>query len=47
MTILELAESFKKMKQPGPTVTLFDSLFFGNYKRQVRVKLSIKIRTQS
>ena len=33
MTILELAESFKTMNRPGPTVTLFDSLFLRKHKR--------------
>ena len=38
MTILGLAESFKTMNQPsqtrpGSTVTLFDGLFLGKYKR--------------
>ena len=32
MTILGLAESFKTMNWPGPTVTLFESLFFEKYK---------------
>ena len=46
MTILELAESFKMMNgpdqaQPGPiwpdpTVTLFDSIFLGNYNIERR-----------
>ena len=30
MTILGLAESFKTMNRPDPTVTLFDGLFLGN-----------------
>ena len=34
MTILGLAESFKTMNRPDPTLTLFDGLFLGNYKRQ-------------
>ena len=33
MTILGLAESFKMMNRPGPTVTLFDGLFIGKYKK--------------
>ena len=33
MTILRLAESFKMMNQHDPTVTLFDGLFLGKYKR--------------
>ena len=33
MTILELDEPFKKMNRSGPTVTLFDNLFLGQYKR--------------
>ena len=32
MTISGLAESFKTMKRPSPTVTLFDDLFIENYK---------------
>ena len=37
MTILGLAESFKTVNRPGPTwpgstLTLFDSLFIGQYK---------------
>ena len=43
MTILGLAESFKTMNRPditqpnknwaGPTVTFFDGLYIGKYKR--------------
>ena len=33
MTILELAESLKTMNRPDTTVTLFDGLFIGKYKR--------------
>ena len=33
MTILGLAESFKTMNRLGLIATLFDSLFFKNYKR--------------
>ena len=33
MTILGLAESFKTMNRPDPTVTLFDALFLGEYKK--------------
>ena len=33
MTILGIAESFKTMNLPDPTVTLFDGLFLGKYKR--------------
>ena len=33
MTILRVAELFKTMNRPGPTVTPFDSLFLGKYKR--------------
>ena len=29
MTIFGLAESFKTINRPGPTVTLFDGLFLG------------------
>ena len=32
ITILELAESFKMMNQPGPTVALFDGLFLKSIK---------------
>ena len=32
MTILWLAESFKTMNWPDPTVTPFDGLFLGKYK---------------
>ena len=32
MTILGLAESFKVMNRPDPTVTNFDGLFLGNMK---------------
>ena len=28
---MTVAESFKTMNRPDPTVTLFDGLFFGNY----------------
>ena len=41
MNILGLAESFETMKRPGPTVTLFDSLYLGKYNRYGR-----KISTQ-
>ena len=33
MTILGLGESFKTVNQPDPTVTLYDGLFLGKYKR--------------
>ena len=38
LTILEIAESFNKTNQPdptrpGPTITLFDGLFLGKYRR--------------
>ena len=33
MTILGLAESFKMVNQPEPTVTLFDSLFLRKFIR--------------
>ena len=33
MTILGLAESFKMINRPDPTVTLFDGLFLGKSKR--------------
>ena len=33
MTILGLAELFKTMNRPGPTVTLLDGLFLGKYNR--------------
>ena len=33
MTIFGPAEFFKTMNRPDPTVTLFDVLFFGKYKR--------------
>ena len=36
MTILGLAESFKTMNRPYPTVTIFDGLFLRKYKRQRR-----------
>ena len=32
-SIFGLAELFKTMNQPGPTVTLFDGLFLKKYKR--------------
>ena len=32
MNILRLAESFKTMNWPGPTITVFDGLFLGKYK---------------
>ena len=32
MNILGLAESFKTMNWPGPTITVFDGLFLGNSK---------------
>ena len=32
MTILELAESFKMMNRPGPTVTLFTDYFLKTIK---------------
>ena len=41
-TILELAESFKTMNRPDPTVTLFDGSFLGKHKIKER-----KILTQS
>ena len=33
MTILGLAESFKTITRPGPTVTLSDGLFLRKYRR--------------
>ena len=33
MIILELAEPFKTMNLPDPTVTLLDGLFLGKYQR--------------
>ena len=33
MTILGLAESFKTVNQPGPTVTVFDGFILWEYKR--------------
>ena len=33
MTILGLAKSFKIMNRSDPTITLFDGLFIGKYKR--------------
>ena len=33
MTILGLAELFETINQPFPTITLFDILFIGKYKR--------------
>ena len=33
MTILGLAESFKTMNRPGPTVTLFDGFFLEKYTK--------------
>ena len=33
MIILGLTESFTMMNRPNPTVTLFDGLFLGKYKR--------------
>ena len=35
MTIFELAESYKTMNRPDPTVTLFDGLFFGKFKIEI------------
>ena len=32
MAILELAESYKTINQPGPTVTLFDGLYLESIK---------------
>ena len=32
-TILGQGESFKTMNRPDPTVTLYDGLFLGKYKR--------------
>ena len=34
MTILGLAQLFKTMNRPGPTVSLFDDLFLSKYKRE-------------
>ena len=33
--LLRLAESFKTMNRPGPTVTLFDDIFLGKYNIKI------------
>ena len=40
ITILKLAETFKKMNRSNPTVTFLDGLFIGKYERWGRAILT-------